>query len=98
MTTVRNWSAATSPQDAARRAAGRRHLNFQRQQAAIERRHRVWVVLFKEGRMYEKGVKQRLATMLGVSYRQIVRDIKALLAEMRPCPTCGSPSRLRHKV
>ena len=97
MTTATNWSAATSAEEVAKRAAGRRAFNFQRQLAAAERRHRVWEVLFRDGRLFEKGVKLRLATMLGVSYRQIVRDIKMLQEQLRPCPTCGSPARLRHK-
>jgi hypothetical protein len=93
-----DWSAPTSPEIAARRAGGRRRWNYERQQAASRRRHEVWEVLFREGRLFERGIRVRLAARLGVSYSTICLDLKKLLEEMAPCPTCGSPARLRHQL
>jgi hypothetical protein len=95
MTTI--WSAPTSNDAAARRAGGRRRFNAERQLAASYRREEVYTVLWREGKLHERGIRVRLAERLGVSYGTICTDVKKLLEEMAPCPTCGSPARLRHK-
>jgi|SRR5579871_1218933 len=92
------WSHPVSPEQAARRAGGRRAYNQKRQRAAFYRRHEVWKVLFKEGKFLQKGIRLLLASQLGVSYQTICNDIKKLQEELSPCPQCGAPARLRHKV
>jgi hypothetical protein len=91
------WSAPTTAEEAYRRAGARRALNYRRQTAAFYRRMDIYKALFKDGKFFEKGIRIRLATQLGISYRQVCRDIKTLLSELNPCPHCGAPARLREK-
>jgi hypothetical protein len=88
------WNAPTSPAEAAKRCGGRKRFNAERQEAARLRRHLVWQALWKDGRLFEKGVKATLAAKFGVSVSTIAADIKKLMAETRPCAHCGAPARL----
>jgi hypothetical protein len=82
-----NWSAATDPDTAARRAGRRRH-NKLRKLAAISRSMKVLELLdtVSPGR----GAKAQIARQLGVHRSTITRDIQRVLnvARGRYCPFC----------
>lgn len=84
------WARPVSPEEAARRAAGRKRINARRQRQAARRRCIVHRLLFVRGRLLEKGIKTKLARKLGVSWTTIDRDIKYLLALGHPCKACGA--------
>jgi hypothetical protein len=94
-----NWTAPTSPAEAARRAGGRRHYNRWRQTVALIRRMKVSRLLrdrysdahFGGGkvRQFRWGAVKAIATELGVSPSTICRDLKELLRVGRPCSECG---------
>jgi hypothetical protein len=99
MTTSTNWSAPTSPSEVARRAAGRKKYNRQRQRAAQLRRRKVAALLFRRGWLSLPGYRLLIARRLGVSIATVARDIKTIMRTGYDCPTCGShvlvPPRLR---
>lgn len=90
------WSARTTPENAHRRAGGRRKYNSIRQLEAHLRRLEVAQGLREHGWVH--GVQARLARELGVSESTISRDVAWLMFDLSPCPTCDSPvSRKRWK-
>lgn len=82
------WSAPTSDDEAARRAAGRHHYNATRRVKAELRRVEVMELLTLMGG--GRGTNAAISRALGVSQATISRDraiINALGATT--CPTCG---------
>jgi hypothetical protein len=100
-----NWSALVSADEAARRAAGRRHYNAWRRAIALIRRTELAWLLHVQGglartkkgwpdrRLGALGNQAALARQLGVSRSTICRDLQKLLAELHECPTCGAGVR-----
>ena len=84
-----NWSLPTSPDEAARRAGGRRHYNRWRQTLALIRQTKVSRLL-RRYPLFKRGTVRAIARELGVNPSTICRDIKALLRLGPPCPHCGS--------
>ena len=70
------WSVWTNPEEAARRAGGRRHYNSLRQLRAALRRRAVIELLCQYG--FDYGSQRRIATRLGVSPATISRDVQLL--------------------
>jgi hypothetical protein len=82
-TTPTDWSTVVS------RAGGRRRYNSWRRQMATMRRADVAGLVDTHGMV--RGSQARIARKLGVSEATISRDIKRILDERKPCPTCGRP-------
>lgn len=89
MSNISAWSTPTTYDEVCRRAGGRRRYNAVRQFLAILRRKRVLDLLRRYG--VRRGVQTRIARELGVNRATICRDLKALLPEQPPCPTCDRP-------
>jgi hypothetical protein len=91
------WAPASSYDQAARRASGRRRYNARRQVRATIRRGRIikiWEAQSPGGWCITAwGSQSQLAEMLGVSRSTICRDVRAMLASnaVLPCPICDSP-------
>jgi hypothetical protein len=93
----RQWSPATSQDQAARRAAGRRRYNARRQFRAAIRRKKI-IDLWEEladgsgWSIFGRGSQTQLAQILGVNRSTICRDLKVIMARNRmvACPTCDS--------
>lgn len=91
---AQTWSSPTSPEQAYRRAGGRRHYNAKRSEAAFRRRMEVFSALYGSGRtgsrVLRHGDRAELARTLGVSRSTVCRDVKEVWRWMRitPCPTC----------
>jgi hypothetical protein len=91
----RQWSAATSPDHAARRAAGRARYNARRQFRAAIRQKKI-IDLWEEladgsgWSIFGRGSQTQLAQILGVNRSTICRDLKVIMARNRmvACPTC----------
>ena len=83
------WSAPTTPDEVARRAAGRRHYNEVRQFNAALRRIEVMRRFNEYGGFATRGVVSRIAAELGVHRSTVSRDIwKILPPDEQACPTC----------
>jgi hypothetical protein len=72
-----SWSALTSHDEAARRAAGRRHYNAWRHSQKVRRQVKVMQIVTSRG-WPEHGARAAIARDLGVSRSTISRDIKEL--------------------
>lgn len=93
------WSGATSTDEVARRAAGRRLYNARRSEEREWRRLDVLAYLQERG--WYHGLQAKIARELGVSEATISRDIASILYTNQWCPTCGtlhSRSRWREQV
>ncbi len=86
------WSFPTTPDEVARRAAGRRHYNCWRQHVAFYRRMEISRRLTVQG-AFRRGYQARLARELGVSRATICRDVRELLRSGYPCRHCGAYTR-----
>jgi hypothetical protein len=84
-----NWSFPTSPEEAARRAGGRRHYNRWRQTLALIRQTKVSRLLGRYP-LLRRGTVSAIARELAVHPSTICRDIKALLRRVQPCRHCGA--------
>src|SRR3984957_16966277 len=88
------WSRLVSHDEAARRAAGRRHLNAMRRFEADRRRGEVSRLVEERGGPAH-GIRTAIAKELGVSRSTISRDIRALYSEQRePPPAPSRPSTI----
>jgi len=83
------WSAPTTAEEVARRAAGRTHYNAWRKSMALRRRCEVSRLLTAQG-AFRRGYQAKLARLLGVSRATVCRDVATLRREGRPCPSCGA--------
>lgn len=88
-----SWKNRTSPDEAARRAAGRRRYNAERQALAQKRRNEIKEMIGEEGiilcgKSYGRGKESQLAIYFGVHRSTICRDIEALRAEWRAAYMC----------
>ena len=73
-----NWSAWTNPDEAARRAAGRRQYNAHRRLlAALRRRELVRMIVESDALPFGSGAEY--ARRLGVSRSTVCRDLARLL-------------------
>jgi hypothetical protein len=92
----RQWSPAFSPDEAARRASGRRRYNARRKVRAILRRRQIlemWEDLGKDGwSPYDRGGQTFLADFFHVHRSTICRDMTIIKKMWRAaaCPTCDS--------
>jgi hypothetical protein len=77
-----SWSAQTSPEEAYRRAAGRRAHNARRRFQAAERQVLVAQRIAQLG--LQHGVRARIALELGVRPSTIGRDIQRLFGDRGP--------------
>jgi hypothetical protein len=84
----KNWSAPTTKDEVARRAAGRARYHALRRFQRQLRRQQVIELLGRYG--YDRGVQARISRELGVSEASISRDVAALLKDRAPCPCCGT--------
>jgi hypothetical protein len=93
----RQWSPATSRDEAARRAAGRARYNARRQFKAAIRRQRI-IEIWEEKSdgsgwsIFGRGSQSQLAQILGVNRTTICRDLRVIMAgnRMVACPTCDA--------
>ena len=83
------WSMPVSPEEAARRAGGRRKYNRVRQAKAFWRRVEISRLMARRG-AFEPGYQAELARKLGVSRSTVCRDMKALAAIRFRCPECDA--------
>ena len=79
---MRPWSEWVPPEEAARRAGGRRRINGLRRDRARLRRAAIgqWL-LDSDLSLFEAGVRARLAARFGISRRTASRDLAALVEE-----------------
>lgn len=85
----KNWSVPVSPEEAVRRAGGRRRYNAERRDQVLARRRQVADLLHKYG-LIKHGTQARIADELGVSRATVHRDVRAILKLHRLCACCGS--------
>jgi hypothetical protein len=96
----RSWHPAADPDEAARRASGRRRYNARRQVRAAIRRGRIISIWEERSRagwsIFSRGSQTQLAEMLGVDRSTICRDVKAILSRqaVATCPICDSALRI----
>jgi hypothetical protein len=83
------WAARVSPDEAYRRAAGRRAHNLRRQYGAAARRAEVARLLTRYG--VGGGVRARIAREMGVHASTIGRDLHRIL------PPLGAPALPDHR-
>ena len=85
-----DWSAPVSADEAARRAAGRRHYNARRTERKQERQDEIVEMLLDNGRTW--GCQAQMARTFGVSESTISRDIKEIHRRGRgsACPVCDA--------
>lgn len=92
----RQWSPASSRDEAARRAAGRRRYNARRKVKAIVRRHQIvemWADLGKDGwSPFDRGGQAMLADFFHVNRSTICRDMAIIkkMWQVGTCPTCNA--------
>ncbi|MGA2307496.1 MAG: hypothetical protein ABSH29_25410 [Acidimicrobiales bacterium] len=92
----RQWSPATSHDQASRRAAGRRRYNARRKVKAILRRRQIiemWRDLGKDGwSPFDRGGQAMLADFFHVNRSTICRDMAMIkrMWQVVACPTCDS--------
>src|SRR4051812_27357740 len=83
------WSDPTTPDEAHRRASGRRAYNARRAFVRTYRWRRV-VELLATYRLSERGTVTAIARALGVHPGTISRDLKGIRDLTTTCPRCGS--------
>jgi hypothetical protein len=91
-----SWTKLVSSDEAARRAAGRRHYNAHRHYQAMRRRGRVLQLVEDRGGLCH-GVRAAVARELGVSRSTVSRDVAWLYyapRELRPGPPGPSAAKL----
>jgi hypothetical protein len=92
----RQWSPATSQDQAARRAAGRRRYNARRRVKAIIRRGQIiemWEDLGKDGwSPFDRGHQSEMAKFFHVHRSTICRDMAIIkrMWSVGTCPTCDT--------
>lgn len=83
------WAMPISWEGVCRRASGRRAYNRLRQDKATIRRIEIIEYLTERRLPIGHGLQRHLAVAFGVSRSTICRDMKWILNQMQPCPTCG---------
>ena len=82
------------PENIARRAGGRRHVNAMRQEQAELRRAKILRLASKEGKsIFDRGFQSSMARRCGVARSTIWRDIhfiRQTALQGNSCPICGS--------
>lgn len=89
-----SWKKPTSPDEAARRAAGRRRFNAERQALAKKRRDEIKELIGEKGIVlcgigYGRGKGAMLANHFGVDRSTVSRDLAALMVEWRTAHVCA---------